>query len=39
MGLIVGQLPRKAGWQYAPHALLDIAEAICERLNFFDQMM
>ena len=36
MGLILRQLPRKSGWQYAPHELFDIAEAISKRSNFFE---
>ena len=36
MRLIDGQLPKKSGWQYAPHAIQDIAETICQHPNFFE---
>ena len=36
MGLIDVQLPKKSGWQYAPHTVQDIAEVICQRPNYFD---
>ena len=36
MELRVGQLPKNAGWQYAPHSLQDITEAIFQRPTFFE---